>query len=62
MDRISDDELNTLINHYYHQDKTKSALTELRERRDADKARLAKLTSELERELALREAAAGREK
>ena len=37
MDRISDDELNTLINHYYHQDKTKSALTELRERRAAEK-------------------------
>ena len=74
MDRLSDADLSWLRGHisalkvsaYPEMVETYAdvlrAIDELRERRDADKARLAKLTSELERELALREAATGREK
>ena len=69
MERISDEQLDTLIDFLAEDIKTEkrpvffvthAALVELRERRQSDKASLAKLNAQLEREFALREAATGR--
>ena len=74
MDRLSDADLSWLRGHIYALNISPYAekmsrtyadvlkvIDELRERRQSDKAKLAKLNAELEREFALREAATGRE-